>query len=113
MESLRTKGEFERLFSSGRRVQNSCAALLVLAREGEGVRIGFSVGRKFGGAVRRNRLKRRLREACRLELEEKRIAAGWSVVCLPRARAAEAEFSALRAAMRELFLAAGVMLKDS
>jgi ribonuclease P protein component len=38
-----------------------------LRREaGEGVRVGFTVGRVLGGAVQRNRMKRRLREAVRL-----------------------------------------------
>jgi ribonuclease P protein component len=33
--------------------------------EGQGLRIGFTVGRVLGGAVDRNRMKRRLREAVR------------------------------------------------
>ncbi len=34
--------------------------------EAEGVRVGFTVGKVLGGAVVRNRMKRRLREAVRL-----------------------------------------------
>jgi ribonuclease P protein component len=34
--------------------------------DGEGMRVGFTVGRALGGAVDRNRMKRRLRESVRL-----------------------------------------------
>ncbi|NIM06437.1 MAG: ribonuclease P protein component [Armatimonadetes bacterium] len=109
MERLRAKGEFQEVFSTGRRLSNSVATFMILPREGEGVYTAFSVGKRFGSAVRRNRLKRRLREACRLELAGSTIAGGWSVVCIPRARAAEADFSTLRAALRELLALAGVL----
>ena len=113
MERLRAKREFQRVFSSGRRVQNSWAALMVRPREGVGVRLGFSVGRRFGGAVKRNRLRRRLREAARLALAEGRVVGGWDVVCLPRTRTAPADFAALRAALSELFQLAGITEKNS
>jgi len=38
----------------------------LLREQGEGLRIGFTVGRVLGGAVERNRMKRRLRESVRL-----------------------------------------------
>lgn len=45
-------------------------------------RLGLSVGRRFGPAVARNRAKRLLREAYRLE--QNRLAAGFDLVCVPR-----------------------------
>ncbi|MGH2348779.1 MAG: ribonuclease P protein component [bacterium] len=66
-------------------------------------RISVTVGRRFGNAVRRNRLRRRLREAAR-ELEAE-LPMGIDIVCMPRSGALRAPFAdivrSLRAALRE------------
>ncbi len=64
-------------------------------------RIGFSVSRRVGGAVVRNRVKRRLREIMRKRLSH--VAPGWDIVITARASAAEAEYSALEEDVRETF----------
>lgn len=59
--------DFERVYKQGRRHFATHMTVFYLRREaGEGVRVGFTVGRVLGGAVQRNRMKRRLREAVRL-----------------------------------------------
>jgi ribonuclease P protein component len=68
--------DFERVYKQGRRHFSSHMTVFYLRRaEGDssqgavgekGARIGFTVGRVLGGAVERNRIKRRLREAVRL-----------------------------------------------
>ena len=104
MESLRSKKDFDRVFSEGQREQNACLSMFVVPREGAVViRIGIPVGKRFGKAVRRNRIRRRLREACRQELMEASITGGWDIVCLPRSRVYDIEFTALRNAVKELF----------
>jgi ribonuclease P protein component len=63
--------DFEHVYKQGRRHFSSHITVFYLRRaEGalpdRGARIGFTVGRVLGGAVQRNRIKRRLREAVRL-----------------------------------------------
>jgi ribonuclease P protein component len=59
--------DFERVYKQGRRHFAAHMTVFYLLREqGEGLRIGFTVGRVLGGAVERNRMKRRLRESVRL-----------------------------------------------
>ncbi len=60
-------GDFERVYKQGRRHFTAHMTFFYLRRaEGEGLRVGFTVGRLLGGAVDRNRMKRRLREAVRM-----------------------------------------------
>ena len=67
--------DFERVYKLGRRHFSSSMTVFYLARQEApgigtstpaGTRVGFTVGRALGGAVQRNRMKRRLREAVRL-----------------------------------------------
>ena len=59
--------DFERVYKQGRRNFSANMTLFYLGRSsGEGMRVGFTVSRALGGAVERNRMKRRLRETIRL-----------------------------------------------
>ena len=67
--------DFERVYKQGRRHFSASMTVFYLDRQAvgaakvpaiSGLRIGFTVGRTLGGAVQRNRMKRRLREAVRL-----------------------------------------------
>jgi ribonuclease P protein component len=73
MESLKRRAAFKAV-AAGRRIARSGFVLQALARQAEGdnmqPRFGFTVTRKVGNAVVRNRIRRRLREAV------KRAAAG-------------------------------------
>jgi ribonuclease P protein component len=67
--------DFERVYKQGRRHFAAHMTVFYLLRErGEGFRVGFTVGRVLGGAVERNRIKRRLRESVRL---------GWPGIRVP------------------------------
>jgi len=68
------RADFERVYKLGRRHFSASITVFYLERQpgsgardsGPGMRVGFTVSRALGGAVQRNRMKRRLREAVRL-----------------------------------------------
>lgn len=64
---LSRSGDFDRAYRDGRSKANRHLVLYAFPREsddaGDDVRLGVSVGRKVGGAVNRNKVKRAMREA--------------------------------------------------
>jgi len=90
-------------FREGTRGSGEHAVVVVRPNGLPARRISVTVGRRFGNAVRRNRLRRRLREAAR-ELEAE-LPMGIDIMCLPRSGAMRAPFAdlvgSLRAALRE------------
>jgi ribonuclease P protein component len=65
-------------------------------------RAGIIVGRKFGGAVERNRIKRRLREALRIHPEV--VPAGWDWLVVPRSPVQSWSFATLNERIAALFV---------
>jgi len=63
-------------------------------------RIGFSVSKRVGSAVIRNRVKRRLREAIRRRLWK--TLPGWDMILIARPEAADAEYAALADEVHDL-----------
>ena len=80
---LTRRGEFLRVAGRGRKAARPGLVLQALPSPGGALRLGFTATKKIGGAVVRNRAKRRLREAARLTLSAE-VAAGWDLVLIAR-----------------------------
>lgn len=96
---------FDRVYREGRRIFSGNMTVFYRPRpEGEapaGPRIGFTVSRAMGGAVRRNRIRRRLREAVRLHLGA--FTSRVDVVINPKRTTVDAEFTALETEVERAF----------
>lgn len=64
-DRLRKRFEFRRLRDEGRRVHTRSFVLSIASSDQPQARLGITVSRQVGNAVRRNRIKRLLREAFR------------------------------------------------
>ena len=92
---LRKHADFEKVYRSGRRIFSAHLTVFFLRREEElgPARVGFTVARAMGTAAERNRIRRRLREAVRLNLGA--VGDDVDVVVHPRKSALTAEFAEL------------------
>ena len=94
--------DFRRVYDNGSRFSSPFfAAFCVREQQAGGPRIGFTTPRALGKAVARNRIRRRVREAVRLHLEQ--LSPEWSIVFNPRRKAMEAPFPELEREILRLF----------
>lgn len=85
---------FRALYARGRSAARRTMAVYVLKNRQNTVnRLGITVSVKLGGAVQRNRIRRRLREVYRSS--ETRIKSGYDIVVVARHTALEAPFETL------------------
>ena len=65
-ERLTKNKEFEKVFQNGKVIKNNEVVFYVIPNDFQHSRLGLVVSKKIGNAVQRNRAKRLLREAYRL-----------------------------------------------
>jgi ribonuclease P protein component len=94
------RGEFDAVYRAGKRRSSSHFTVFFRANELPQSRFGFSIKKALGGAVVRNRIRRRVREVVRCHRLE--IPAGWDIVIHPKSSVARAEFRALTADLLRL-----------
>jgi ribonuclease P protein component len=87
------RGEFDAVYRTGKRRSSSHFTVFFRANQMPQSRFGFSIKKALGGAVVRNRMRRRMREIVRCHRQE--IPAGWDIVIHPKNAMGRAEFATL------------------
>ena len=91
--TLKKNHEFRRLYQKGRSAAGGSMVLYCRTNRLGHNRLGLTASVKLGGAVVRNRCRRRLREVYRLQ--SGRLRQGWDIILVARKRTAQAPWREL------------------
>ena len=89
------RGEFDAVYRAGKRRSSPHFTVFSRANGLSLSRFGVSIKKALGGAVVRNRMRRRIREMVRCHRAE--MPRGWDIVIHPKSGVEQAEFAALTA----------------
>ncbi len=82
LEIIKKNKEFRKIYSKGKSTADRYVVIYSLENKLNICRVGFTVSKKIGNAVKRNRIRRIFREVCRLNL--KKIPGGYDYILLAR-----------------------------
>lgn len=104
---LSSSTDFKRVRRTGRSFAHPLLVLIVTRNDLGISRFGYTAGRSLGGAVQRNRAKRRMRAALRLHFAS--IAPGWDSILIARPAILEAPWEQLLRSLEQLLRRAELM----
>jgi ribonuclease P protein component len=107
---VRQNERFQEIRRRGQSFGNELLVMCVLQNELPYSRFGFSISSRIGGAVLRNRVKRRLREAVRVRMEL--IEPGWDIVFIAKYPIGRASFQQMDVACARLLRRAHLLRND-
>jgi len=102
--SLRRNKEFRYVYKRGRSVSDKNLLMIYVITKTPHLKVGFSVSKKLGNSVERNRLKRRMKEAFFSILEG--LSQNCLLVFIPKEAMKDAEYG-------EILLSVGYLLKKA
>ena len=106
MESLTKNYEFKRLYNKGKSAASKYAVVYCARNNSAVNRLGITVSTKLGGAVKRNRIRRRLKEIYRIN--EPALRKGYSIVLVARHASRDAKWKELETSVLCLFKKLGL-----
>lgn len=98
--SLKQNHEFRRLYHKGKSAVSPYFAIYCRKNNRKFSRLGITTGVKLGNAVKRNRVRRRIRALYRSN--EQRILSGYDIVVVARTRGIYGRYSDMESSFRQL-----------
>lgn len=106
---LRKNKKFQAVYRVGKSYANRQLVLYLLPNNSSERRVGFAAGKRLGNAVTRNRVKRLLREAYRLN--QHRLSLGFDIIIVGRQPIVGEKLPTVVSAFRHICGRAGILVE--
>lgn len=107
--SLRRNKEFRYVYRKGRSVSDSYMVLIYVPTKTPHLKVGFSVSKKLGNSVQRNKIKRRMKEAFFSVFDT--VSPNCLLIFVPREKAKNIDYQAILYSVKKLLGKAGLVKK--
>ncbi|OPJ55455.1 ribonuclease P protein component [Alkalithermobacter paradoxus] len=98
---LKKTSDFTKVYKLGKSFANRSLVIYILENNLNQNRVGFSVSKKVGNSVVRNRVKRLIRESFRLNNDK--IKEGYDIIFISRVGAKDLDYKGIESSMYNLF----------
>lgn len=107
---VKKEADFQRVFHQGKSMANRQFVIYTLPKEGQAhFRVGLSVGKKMGNAVKRNDIKRKIRHVM-IELDqEDKIKSDIDFIVIARQPVAQMNFHEIKKSLLHVMNKAGLL----
>ncbi|SCI28863.1 MULTISPECIES: ribonuclease P protein component [unclassified Romboutsia] len=100
-QGLKKDSDFRKVYKHGKSFANRYLVMYILKNKSENSRIGISVSKKVGKAIVRNKVRRRIKESYRLNIDEN-VKSGYDIVFIARVAIKDANYDEIEKSMKHL-----------
>ncbi len=105
---LKKDSDFRKVYKYGKSFANRHLVMYILENKLESSRVGISVSKKIGNAINRNKVRRRIKESYRLNIDEN-VKNGYDIVFIARIGIKEAQYKDIEKSMLNIVKKANIL----
>ena len=103
---IRKNMEFKEIYKYGKNYWNKNLILYIRKNNLEETRVGFTISKKMGNAVTRNKIRRRMKEAYRLNFYN--VKEGYDLIFIPKKHIIDISYGELENSIKHIIKISGV-----
>ncbi|WP_449036320.1 ribonuclease P protein component [Peptostreptococcus stomatis] len=110
-DGIKKDSDFRKVYQRGKSLADRNLVIYTMKNKSDKSRIGISISKKVGKAHERNRIRRYIKEAYRLNIDDK-VLGGYDLVFIARINAADKDYKELERSLKYICKKANIIKKD-